>query len=92
MKSIPGLNFINVLRAAFMLADLKRAKETVKLSAFFLAVLGSAGVKAAYRTLMKSKPGGNFTNPCAQSANVLAHRVWHNQFHYQNFPQLYQCT
>ncbi len=31
----PGVNFINVLRAAFALADHKSAKETVKLSVFF---------------------------------------------------------
>ena len=47
-----GVNFINVLRAAFMPADTKSAKKTVKSSNFF-ALLGSASVKAARRMLVK---------------------------------------
>ncbi len=46
------LNFINVLRTAFTLADPKSVKKTVKLSIFF-TLLGSASVKAVLRTLMK---------------------------------------
>ena len=34
----------------------------------------------------------NFTNPLAQSTNVLKHIVWRNQFHQQNFAKLYQST
>jgi len=52
MKLTPGVNFVNVLRAAFRRADSKSAKKTVKLSVFF-ALLGSAFEKAAQRTLMK---------------------------------------
>jgi len=52
----PGLNFINVLRTAFMLADPKSVKKTVKLSIFFM-LLGSTSVKAVSRTLMKLSPG-----------------------------------
>ena len=51
-----GVNFTNVLRAAFTRADPKSAKKTVKLSSFF-ALLGSASVKAARRTLVKLNPG-----------------------------------
>jgi len=50
-----GVNFINVLQAAFVLADPKSAKETVKLSVFF-ALLGSALAKAAHKTLVKLTP------------------------------------
>jgi len=50
-----GVNFINVLRAAFTLADPKSAKKTVK-SSSFLALSGSASVKAARRALVKLTP------------------------------------
>jgi len=50
-----GVNFINVLRAAFTGADLKSVKKTVKLSVFF-ALSGSARSKAAHRSLMKLTP------------------------------------
>ena len=56
-----GVNFTNVLWAAFALVDPKSAKKTVKLSSFF-ALLGSAHVKAARRMLVKLTPGINFTN------------------------------
>ena len=52
----PGVNFNNILWAAFMRADPKSAKKTVKLSSF-IALLGSASVKAAFRMLMKLTPG-----------------------------------
>ena len=51
----PGVNFINVLQAAFTLAGPKSAKKTVMSSSFF-APLGSACVKAACRMLMKLTP------------------------------------
>ena len=51
----PGVNFTNVLRAAFTRADPKSAKKTVKLSSF-IVLLGSARVKAACRTLVKLTP------------------------------------
>ena len=51
----PCVNFINVLRAAFTCADPKSAKKTVK-SSSFLALSGSASVKAARRMLMKLTP------------------------------------
>ena len=53
MKSTPHVNFINVFQAAFVSADPKSTKKTDNLSVFF-ALLGSARVKAARGTLMKS--------------------------------------
>jgi len=47
-----GVNFINVLQAAFVCADPESAKKTVKLLVFF-ALSGSALAKAVLRTLMK---------------------------------------
>ncbi len=52
----PGVNFINVLQAAFTQADPKRVKKTVNLSVFF-TLSGSVRAKAAHRTLMKLTPG-----------------------------------
>ena len=52
---LPGVNFINILRAAFTRADPKSAKNTVKSSSFF-AHLESAIVKAAGKMLMKLTP------------------------------------
>jgi len=48
-----GVNFTNVLRAAFTLTDPKSAKKTVKLSSFFALL----GVKAGSRMLVKLTPG-----------------------------------
>jgi len=50
-----GVNFINILRVAFLHADPKSSKNTVKLSAFF-ALLGSDCVKATRPTLMQLTP------------------------------------
>ena len=52
----PGLNFINVLRTAFTLVDPKSIKKIDDLTVFY-TLLGSTGVKAVHRTLMKSTPG-----------------------------------
>ena len=51
-----GVNFTNVLWAAFTCADPKSAKKLLNLTVFF-ALLGSARVKAAHRTLVKLTPG-----------------------------------
>ena len=56
-----AVNFTNILRAAFTLADPKSAKKLLNLTAFF-ALLVSAGVKAARRTLMKLTRGGGCTS------------------------------
>jgi hypothetical protein len=50
--TLPGVNFTNVLQAAFTLADPESAKKLLDLTVFF-ALLVSASVKAARRTLMK---------------------------------------
>ena len=52
----PGVNFTNILQAAFTRADPKSAKKLLNLTVFF-ALSGSAGVKAARRTLVKLTPG-----------------------------------
>ena len=50
--STPGVNFTNILRAAFTREDPKIAKELLNLIVFF-ALLGSLCKKAARRTLVK---------------------------------------
>jgi len=55
-----AVNFINILQAAFTCADSKRAKKTDSLTVFFVR-LGSASVKAVYRSLMKLTLGYNET-------------------------------
>ena len=56
IPSLPWVNFINVLRAAFTLADPKSAKKLLDLTVFF-ALFMSLGVKAARRMLMKLTQG-----------------------------------
>ena len=51
-----SVDFINVLSAAFTLADPKSAKKLLDLTVFF-ALLGYASVKSACRILMKLAPG-----------------------------------
>ena len=48
----PGVNFTNILLAAFTRADPKSAKKLLNLNVFF-ALLGSTSAKAACRTLVK---------------------------------------
>ncbi len=52
---VPGVNFINVLRTAFVLIDPESVKKIDNLTVFF-TLLGSAGVQGVRRTLMKSSP------------------------------------
>jgi len=56
VKLTPGVNFINALQATFARTDPKSAEKAVKLLVFFV-LSGSAGSKAAHRTLMKLNPG-----------------------------------
>ena len=58
-KEGPGVNFNNILCAAFLLADPESANKLLDLAIFF-ALLVSASVKAARRTLLKLTPGVNF--------------------------------
>jgi len=57
----PGVNFINVLQAAFALTDPNSNKNTDNLTIFF-ALLGLARLKAACKMLMKLTTGVNFIN------------------------------
>jgi len=56
MKLSPGVNFINILLAAFMHQDPKSAKKADNLPVFF-ALLGSVRVKSAHKMLVKLTPG-----------------------------------
>ena len=56
VKSTPGVNFTKVLRAAFMHADPKSAKKTVKFSSF----LGSACVKAGRKHIDEIDPRSGY--------------------------------
>ncbi len=61
VKSTSGVNFINVLRAAFAHADSKSAKRIDNLMSFLCFC--ATHVKSACRTLMKLASGGwVFTN------------------------------
>ena len=51
-----GVNFTNILPAAFTAADPKSAIKLLNLTVFF-ALLGSVGVKAARRTFINWRPG-----------------------------------
>ena len=55
----PGVNFTNVLRAAFTHAEITKAQKQLNL-AVFLALLGSVRVKAACKMLVKLTPGVDF--------------------------------
>ena len=58
----PGVNFTNILCAAFTHADPKSAKKTSQLKQLF-ALLGSAGIKAACKLVDEIDPrreGGRF--------------------------------
>ncbi len=55
VKSTPGVNFINVLWAAFTCADPECAKKTYNFTVFF-TLLGSVGIKAVHRMLMILSP------------------------------------
>jgi len=56
----PWVNFINVLQAAFTHADSKSTKKTDNLTVF-LALLGSAHVKAARKMYLKLTPYPTFS-------------------------------
>jgi len=58
-RSNPGLNFINVLSAAFTNVDPKCAKKRQSSQQCHLALLGPMSVKAARKTLVKLTPGSH---------------------------------
>jgi len=53
---ISGVDFTNIVHAAFMLTDPKSAKKTNSLTVFF-ALLGSARIKTYRKMLEKLTPG-----------------------------------
>jgi len=55
MKLTPGVDFINILPAAFKRSDPKRAKRQSSHKCLF-ALLGSLRAKAAHKILVKSTP------------------------------------
>jgi len=61
MKLTPGVNFINTIQAAFMSANPKSVKKTVKLS-IYLCFWDLCSQKTDRTMLMKSTPGTNFIN------------------------------
>jgi hypothetical protein len=67
---ISGVNFINVLRTAFVLVEILKAWELSQVISIFFTLLGSASIKVVRRTLMKLSPGVNFIN-------VLFARFWY---------------
>jgi len=58
MKSTPGVDFINVLQAAFAHANPKSTKKTDGLTAYFTLCV-SAGAKVTHKMLMKLTAGHN---------------------------------
>ena len=75
LREKQGVNFTNILRAAFMRTEPKSAKKTVNLSSFF-ALLGSAGVKAA-QIEIERETRGQFHQPngakhkCASTKSLV---------------------
>jgi len=59
LNVFPGVNFTNVLSAAFTLVGPKSTKRHCKLDCLFWGHSGSASVKAASGRLMKLSPGFN---------------------------------
>jgi len=64
MKLTPGINICNILQAAFMQEDREDPKIEKRRSSHrcLFALLGSACVKAASKTLVKLTPGLNLTS------------------------------
>ncbi len=69
----PGVNFTNILLAAFLCADPKSAKRHWWPNCLF-ALLGSAQSKAACKTLIKFTPG---INPTKQSVSSFLFYFWY---------------
>jgi len=59
-----GVNFTNVLQAAFMHVDPKNLHV-------FFALLGSVPIKALHKMLVKSTPGWEFTKLLTKICNIL---------------------
>jgi len=74
VKSTPGVNFINILLAAFTLGDTKSLKKIDNLSVIFMH-LGSLSVKAEQKKLVKSSPGVNFINILLEAFTLVDPKV-----------------
>jgi len=59
MKLTPGVNFINVLRAAFVPVDSKSVKRYWQLD-WILTLLGATGVKAARKYVGEIEPWSSY--------------------------------
>jgi len=70
MKLSPGLNFDNIVQAAFKCIGHKSPKRYWWLGCLFFTHLGSCRVKAAHKMLMKLTPSFYF-------ANILWATFWH---------------
>jgi hypothetical protein len=62
-RSPPGVNFTNIFTRRFY-AHSSQKRKSQSSRQYLFTLLGSAGVKAVCRTLMKLSPGVNFTNLC----------------------------
>ncbi len=62
VKSIPDVNFINILWVAFTRPDAESSKKDSQVVESFWCFLESARLKAARRMLMKLTPVVNFIN------------------------------
>jgi len=80
-KDEPGVNFINILREAYVCADPKSAKRRDSLTVFF-ALLGSFCVKAAHKMFVKSTPdrGSEAIEDGAREGRVSDHFVTRDQY------------
>jgi len=75
-----GVNFTNILHKAFTCEDPKSTKNTVKPSVFF-ALLGSDGVKALRKMLVKSTLAQLF---CSREVKVIKSILLKVNFHANN--------
>ena len=69
---LPGVNFIQMLTNSFYARRSQKRKKTVKLSSF-IALLGSARVKAARRMLVKMNPGRKKWGKILIFLSILTH-------------------
>ncbi len=86
-----GLNFINVLSAAFTCADPKSEKDNDDLTVFF-TLLVSTSSKAACKMLMKLTPGLNFINVLRTAFTPVAPKSVRIQSSCQYLFTLFECT
>jgi hypothetical protein len=74
MKLTAGVNFTNILRAAFTCTNPKSIKKTDGLTVFF-ALLGSTNGKAARKILVKSTPVGAMFVVTSRTCLFVGHNL-----------------